>query len=342
MSHRPLKSKSSRIAIFTSGGKNIGYGHVSRCSALAESLIESGSIVSVYVSGVENPSELFPGCDCSRADWFNDPSFCLMAAGSCSVVIFDSYLPDAAFFTYVLSRISATPVFFDDKAEYPYPRGVVINSSPVASTMYGKPWSHLALLCGIEFLALRQPFWKIQKRPVRKELTHLVLTFGGDDVRELLPVLYRNLRALTKAKISLVCGGFSKSLETVKALVGINDSLLVDLDAAEIAKLFCDADLSICGGGQTSYEFLCCGTPIIPIQISDNQRGGLVGLRSLGLISSIFEWDQPDLIARIIDEIERVSSAKVREEISSKGMSLVDGQGCRRIASALNRGIVQC
>ncbi len=43
-----------KVIVFTEGGRNYGYGHVSRCKALCEAFIETGVTPDLIINGDED------------------------------------------------------------------------------------------------------------------------------------------------------------------------------------------------------------------------------------------------------------------------------------------------
>lgn len=105
---------------------------------------------------------------------------------------------------------------------------------------------------------------------------------------------------------------------------------------ANMRQLMVEADLAICGGGQTTYELAASGTPAVAIQIADNQSLTLEQLAIAGTLIHAGSVRDPDLAARVTAALTLLSSApETRKALGYRGRALVDGQGATRVARAV-------
>jgi UDP-4-amino-4,6-dideoxy-N-acetyl-beta-L-altrosamine N-acetyltransferase len=96
-----------------------------------------------------------------------------------------------------------------------------------------------------------------------------------------------------------------------------------------------NARIVICGGGVTLAEAARLGTPAVTIALAQNQTGNIKMFCMAG--SALFAGDTfaKDLVSNAVKKIAMLDDNDLWERFSSRGASLLDGQGARRIAKVL-------
>jgi UDP-2,4-diacetamido-2,4,6-trideoxy-beta-L-altropyranose hydrolase len=103
-----------------------------------------------------------------------------------------------------------------------------------------------------------------------------------------------------------------------------------------LAPLLEQAYLAVGGAGVNSWERLCLGVPAVVLALADNQRGGAEAMARQGLVrylGPVAEVSAEALVAAV-DAI----SAEALEQMSRRGLGLVDGLGAARVAAYLAAG----
>ena len=101
----------NRVVIFTEGGDNIGFGHITRCSALYEELLER-KIETVFVVYGKNIEDILKEKNYINQDW-KDKEFLQNFLKKDDYVIIDSYLADLDIYEYISSNTSKC-MYIDD------------------------------------------------------------------------------------------------------------------------------------------------------------------------------------------------------------------------------------
>jgi spore coat polysaccharide biosynthesis predicted glycosyltransferase SpsG len=98
------------------------------------------------------------------------------------------------------------------------------------------------------------------------------------------------------------------------------------------------ADMSISAAGQTLYELAATGTPTVAIQVADNQAPNIAGFSKQGCIDSVLTESRSQIGRVVQEKVEALISDSARRlAMRTAGQRLVDGQGARRVARAIDQ-----
>lgn len=229
------------VAILTEAGSVFGYGHLSRCMALAESLGGFGADVKIYVRGDAKSAKEF-----EKLEWLST-DFSRLLAGA-DICILDSY--HATLFHYQqVAKAVKFAVWIDDTKRLKYPKGIIIDGSSAP--------------------LLRSAFAKKYDIPKEKRL---FLSLGGTDNKETLTKLIKLIRIKFPGYAITVS---SKVDDDV--LMDI-DKMLLNADADSVAIEMSRCEMAISAGGQTLLELATLGVPSVAIVIADNQMQNVTRL----------------------------------------------------------------
>ena len=95
------------ITILTEGGQKIGYGHITRCLSLSQSLKEVGAEVSFIINGdSESINILSEISSIEIIDWMNNKRRLLDRLQNVDILIIDSILINRSFFKKIEAIVS--------------------------------------------------------------------------------------------------------------------------------------------------------------------------------------------------------------------------------------------
>ena len=144
--------KINRIIIFTEGGDNIGFGHITRCSALYEE-IESRNIEVLFVIFGKNIDDLLKGKKYLNKDW-KDKEFLKTFLKEDDYIIIDSYLADIEIYKFI-SGSTKKCLYIDDNNRISYPKGIILNPVLYDDVVYK---TENIVLQGKDYIILRKEF----------------------------------------------------------------------------------------------------------------------------------------------------------------------------------------
>ncbi|MCQ4346309.1 UDP-2,4-diacetamido-2,4,6-trideoxy-beta-L-altropyranose hydrolase [Pseudomonas stutzeri] len=337
-----------RVLIRCDASPLLGVGHLMRCDALAQRLVQAGVQVSML-----GPDEAYQrslqASSYSRwtaSPWRGEESEALALAGLLAgqdydFLIVDDYRAGPAFQRLLAESGGRWLQFYAPTSEAIY-ADIALCSNPSAghdsfARRVCRP--ECRLLVGLDYALLREEFVHLAPPRLRSGVQSLLLTFGGGDDRGLV------LQALT----DLDCPGLAGTAVTVIAGHGNprnegNRRALASLRHLEaaylvqpdnIAALLGHADLAIMAGGTTSYEAARCGLPMLLVSIADNQIEQSQAMQRLGCARYLgpHEAIEPGVLR---EHVLRLKDApEILRRMSGRAAAVVDGRGGARVVETI-------
>lgn len=274
-----------RVVIFTEGGQDIGFGHLTRCSALYDEIDKRGIevILVVFGKGIEN---LLGKRKNRIVDW-KDLEFLRSFLNKTDYVIIDSYLAKLEVYKFCSKNI-AKCLYIDDTNRINYPKGIILNPSLSGNIKYN---TENEVLQGKDYIILRKEFTEEKIPHFEKEIDGLI-TLGGTDIRNLIPKLLDILSSINnKLKIVVVTGKISKDIKKLKTDY---IEILSNIEALEMRNLILKSKFIICGCGQSIYEMLALKANFLPILIIDNQEKNKEFLLKNKIVEDVLDYGEKE------------------------------------------------
>jgi UDP-2,4-diacetamido-2,4,6-trideoxy-beta-L-altropyranose hydrolase len=309
---------------------NIGFGHLSRCIALAEAfrLSDVGSIFAGLFDAAAKDQIAVAGFDrIDLAEPVNAKAAQelqltdLMTKEPASFVIVDSYRADEAYLYSLKGLGRATVVIDDFRALETYPCEVVLNFTWEASSL-GYPEGPVLLL-GPDYFPARRPLVEVRPRSLERQrrgpIRNLLIAIGGADPKRIAVRLVRILReghvgiclcviAANEEDVAYTLSGFAPGSRVLSRQPDLSEQLLW-------------ADACITGGGLIKYESAFMGVPAAALSQNEGQAGetrvlGHAGLVfDLGLADDRTDKELGTALDRFFadDTLRDVLAARIRE-----------------------------
>ena len=323
-----------KTLIITEGGKDIGLGHVTRCLSLSQAFEEAHISPAFIINGDRSASNILFGRAAERFNWLDDKKRLFDALKGADIAIIDSYLAGLNVYKEIAGRVKL-PVYIDDNARLDYPKGVVVNSAINAASLYGDRIKDEYLL-GSEYITLRKEFWDVPGKRINETLKSVLITFGGDDSRNMTPkvlkALTENERGLTKKVI--LGNGFRNTAE-IKRMADEKTEFIYNPDTESMKRELLEADIAVSAGGQTLLELARVGTPAVIVAIAENQLNNVKGWEEKGFIDNAGWWEDSLVLKRVSSGVRKLKEKKTRLKRSATGRCLSDGKGSLRIRDTL-------
>lgn len=316
-----------RAILLTESLRGGGFGHLTRCLSIAQAF-KSFDIQVDLIAKIDNddclPIELK---EFENFDWIKNYSSFNSKLCLYDLVLVDSYSADKSIFQDI-SESHSFPVYLDDNQRMNYPRGVIINGAIGAKDEWYPEHIEFTKLIGVQFIPLRNEFWKVEPKN-NLSTNNMLISFGGQDIRNLtFPVLNRLSNRFPNWNFHVVSNNSEGSL----TLQSPHDDRVFyhdKLTAPEIIELLDQCSICLTTGGQTTYEVNRMGVPMIAIGVAENQTQNLNGWRESGVLEEILWYDDPNLMEKIETLIVNFSISRTKPKV------FVDGQGALRIVSAI-------
>jgi UDP-2,4-diacetamido-2,4,6-trideoxy-beta-L-altropyranose hydrolase len=323
------------VFILTEGGRDMGLGHITRCTSVYQAFEEFYVQPWLIVNGDEAVRDLLKDKNCEVFDWLNDRKTLFATIENADIVFIDSYLADNDLYKKI-SNVSKTAVYFDDNIRIDYPQGVVLNGGILAEQMPYPRREGVTYLVGARYAPLRKEFWDAPAKPIRNKIETIMITFGGTDVHGLTAKVLKLLidTCPKMLKKVIIAKGFQNTTE-IEKLRGNNTELEYYPDAAGMKNVMLESDIAISAGGQTLYELARIGVPTVVVTVADNQSNNVHGWEKVGFIEYAGRWEDDGLIDTIAEKINLLKSKSLRKNRCELGCKVIDGRGSFRIVSKL-------
>lgn len=311
------------VVILTEGGKDIGLGHVARCSSIYQAFEQYNIFPKFIVNGDDSVKSILSNIDVNVINWMED----LSVISKADIVIIDSYLADIDIFNEI-SNIVSLVAYVDDNNRLNYPKGIVINGTLDVSNMDYKKRDNIRYLLGKEFIPLRKEFWDIPKLKINDSIENILITLGGNDLRNLTPKILDSLNNnFSNVNKKVIITDSFENISEIENLKNEHVELIYSPSSCEITYLMSSVDLAISASGQTLYELACIGVPTIAIGIIDNQKNNIKNWINQGFIEYAGCWNDKGLLTNILNKIEFLQDKNIRYDKRLLGVQAVNGEG---------------
>ena len=320
-----------KLFLITEGSFDIGFGHITRCTSLYQAFEEKGIIPKLIINGDETVNGLLSGKKYSLLGWLKNRKDLYHLIKGSDIVVIDSYLAAPDFYNDI-SNIAKLSVYIDDNKRIDYPKGIVVNGTIFAEKMDYPPKKDIDYLLGSMYIPLRKEFWYIQAKGIKEDIESVMVTFGGDDSRNMTSKVLRLLvdRYPKLTKKVIIGKGFRNTNE-IESIKDNRTGLIYYPNAEGMKKVMLESDIAISAGGQTLYEFARVGIPTIAITVADNQLNNIKGWQKTGFIEYAGWWENK-VLDNIVKAIELLKCTDLRRKRAEIGKRIIDGLGARRIA----------
>lgn len=327
----------------------MGTGHVMRCLALVQAWQDAGGTATFAAADITPAMRKrlsAESCDvvdlsCTAGTLEDAKQTSDLARERAAVwVVVDGYQFKSEY-QRAIKDAGRKLLFFDDYGHCDrYCADLILNQNLDAKeNLYTarEPYTHLLL--GTKYSLLRREFtiWREWKREIPPVARKVLVTMGGSDPEN---VTARVMKALQIANLEgtearILVGGSNPHFEELEMMASQFDfPLQFCRDASNIGELMCWADVAVSAAGSTCWELASLGLPALLLDLAENQfllaqqlhkRNCAIHLGNSHIL--------PEEVAEALQSL--VGSQELRETLSRKSRRLVDGEGAKRVASAL-------
>ena len=339
----------AKILFRTDGTADIGAGHVRRCLTLASELRNRGhECLFVCRSAALSFNDLIASAgfalfelpEAASVDEMHDADLVMRAVAAHApfdVIVVDHYRLGRTW-EQALRAIAGQVVVIDDLADRHHECDVLVDVAPGPVDRYSSlvP-EHCRTLLGPTYALLRPDFRAL--RSAREQhsgsIAQILISVGGVDADNVTgSAITAVRRVLPDVIIDAVVTTLSPHRDALQRQAERDAYLRITVDAENMAELMSVADLAIGAGGSTSWERACLGLPSIVVSLAENQQRTINALEAAGCAITVALG--PDFIADTARVVALLSASPgLRRLMSSAASSVVDGQGTRRVASAI-------
>lgn len=340
-------NKKPIIAIRVDGNEYIGTGHLVRCMCMARALEKQGAHCVFFVAQEQAGAFVREkGFECMvlNTDYSNMeaelPELIKVAKEYAPKLwLVDSYQVTRE---YLRGLGQVYPVVhMDDTGDLVFESDGLINYNIYGEEMdyESKCSPQMRLLLGAKYAPVKEEFTKIPYR-ISEDVQNVLITMGGSDKLNITGKFCQCLLKCLPENIhfTLICGRFNPHLQELTELQKMNSRVQVLVDVPDMWNKLAMADVAISAGGTTMYELCAMGIPTVCCYYVENQRRVAEGFASGVQLCNLGDFSkEPDIVLSGLSEAvsELVENRELREELSKRMKSIVDGHGAERIAKWL-------
>lgn len=197
-----------------------------------------------------------------------------------------------------------------------------------------------AMLLGPNFALLRPEFAALHDtvRPREGHVRRLLLCMGGSDAADATSAALDAIEQADIAVIALdiVIGAGHPGREAIAARCDANPNWTLHIQTSDLPSLMAAADFAIGAGGTMTWERCAVGLPTLAVELAPNQREVLREASRAGLL---YYCDEPLTSGSLARHLGALAvNSGLRHHLSLRSLSVTDGRGAARVASALGRG----
>ena len=315
-----------KVVFFTEFSSSIGYGHISRCVALADELESRNFKIEFVIREAEFPPII--KFNYTLYNWEKSLQLENYDLKN-TIFIFDTYRVDKKTLRKLAKNINY-PISISDSQQNYIGKGLVIFTSAygkqIVSTLKNINFDYLA---GPDYVVFRSEILKTisEKRVTRQNVELIVVSLGAFlDSNNLLLIL-KNIKLVFPLSEIIVFGSVELT-EEINRISGI--SYLNFVEIREYINTIQKADFAIVNGGQSLNEVLLMKVPSISIPVVENQKSNIsywLGKKACITCENVYsiDFDQD-----FKDKLLLIKEFKTREYLSIQEVGL-DAIGPKRI-----------
>lgn len=323
-----------KVKIFTEGGGNIGFGHLSRCISLYDEVSSRGITVEVFVSGDVNNIGFIKERNVINENWLNK-DYLNNNITTEDYVIVDSYNAEKVLYEIIASKAKKT-LYIDDYNRIDYPKGIIVNPAlDTCNITYNKSFEN-DLLIGSKYVILRSSFIGLNNKVVRKKVQRILVMLGGTDVKSITEqIIYKICNNERQNIIFDIIVPNSQFEQMKKYENQVNLNIYTNINEDEMSQLMINSDFAITAAGQSIYELMATNTPFIAIKVIDNQDNNIQSIKKHISSKIVIDCNKDNFLEDLKEIYEKMKLYDTRKLISDKMKNIIDGAGRKRIIDAL-------
>lgn len=353
------------VLIRADASHSIGSGHIARCLTLATVLRDSGAQVSFAC-------RLLPGHLLDRLTAQGWRTYALPPAYAeafdagqdievalpwhLDITALQRLLPVNARFDWIIvdhygldhqwqtaaRRWASKIAAIDDLANRLHAADLLLDQNFSGTPEAYAPWitPDCRGLWGPRFAMIRDEF-KRPPVPIRPQAQRILVNFGGFDAAGETWKAMLALVDFHELEVDFIAGTGNPKGSSMQAMASTRPTWRLQTHTEHFAELMAHADLFIGAGGGTSWERAALGLPTICIAVAANQQANAQALAAVGahLYLGPCESVSVELLRDAIGVL--VTNRGLRQSFAERSRQMVDGQGARRVAVALEGEFLQ-
>ena len=321
----------------TSASPSCGFGHVSRCTILAEMLATRFRPVLVgFADDAWTPAWAGRRGLASRT---LGPALTDGTALPVGLIIDTRRDDHAKPFLSDLSQLSVPVLSIHDLGLGLLPSAMVIDGSIDPTPRFGVP-AQSEYFAGPDYLVLHPEFGTVfeRRRDAGTRVERIIIGLGGGCRRGFFEKVLAGIMSWRSSVEVVGLPGFAGAQRSEEfGFVAQWPSFRWAGPRDSVAELMAACGIAVTAGGLTAYEALAAGTPLIALSYDGHQDRTVKALARRGLCIDLGlgESVTPAAVAAAVSRLNE--DARLRRTMSHAGRRAVDGRGAERVAALICR-----
>jgi UDP-2,4-diacetamido-2,4,6-trideoxy-beta-L-altropyranose hydrolase len=313
------------LIILADGGSSIGFGHIMRCLAIKNVWSNGVARLLVQMEGDEIAPDV-----AETVAWLNDTEKLKQFATTDTLILIDSYRPNAEYFHRLKSMFPFVAVL-DDYNRISYPVDLVI--CPGA---YGKDVDYsnqtAVTMGGVEYVIIRPEILAAKQIRISENIRTILVTLGGSQHDEKLFNYVTESLEVAGYQVIVVTGND----QLAKKIITKTSHIYGKLDPVTMAELMTSVDIAISAAGQTLNELAWLGIPTFSIRTDIDQQENWKYYNCHNLSLAAVLYDDPDWES-VLKMALTNATYESRVERSHRLKNLLTDKGAEEICSLINK-----
>lgn len=345
----------SNILIRVDGNSEIGMGHINRCLSVAFALKEIGDDV-IFILSDSSARQIIDEAgfkcftlDIDYRDIVNDTNKIegIVVENRIELILVDSYYATDDYLEG-LKRF-AKVACFDGLYKFTQTDLLLINYNAAATQEYYQEkflGKKMELLIGLPYVPLKPSFWDVKPGNGFREKKRVLITTGATDKLEICDtilneVIHRGHR--DNIDIVVAVGKYFHKKEELLNRYERYQNIQFLIGCDDLQPIMKETDIAITAAGTTAYELLRLEIPTILFAMTDIQLTGSALAKHVCWMGDIRDVEGRLNILQVKHMVsamfEYVDDKENYCKLLDSARNIIDGQGARRIAKAINRHI---
>jgi len=326
------------LTIITEGGKEFGFGHITRCLSISKIFEQNNFKIQFIVKGDDSVSSLIRSYTYDIFNWQNKKTILLTKIKNSTLILVDSMLIENS--QLLNLEQSNIPIIFidDEKRRNILTKGFVIDWTVLSekNDYFNPKKEKVTYLLGSKYTPLRDEFKDATLNNIQDNINTIMITFGGADIRNLSPTILENLNIiLPNCKKNIVIGNGFSNIKDIEKYKDNNTNFIHNANTSKMIELMQECDLAIASGGQTLYELTRIGTPTIAILLVENAKDDTLGWERVGSIKNIGWWDDKNLILNLENNLKLLEDKQERIKMQNSTKQYINPNGAKLLVNSI-------
>ena len=296
------------LVIFSEAGYKFGFGHFYRMSGICETAIARGHDVKMYLVADDVAKQNLDRSYVSFTDWHEKEVYENILSDETTLVV-DSYHVDIEELER-LNDIAGNMIVIDDNMRLDYHDMSILNPNYFAKWLEYPDGKGNEYYLGKDYTLLRDEFNVTFDREVPDEVTDVLITMGGTDLKHMTVKAIKAVKSVSEyVRIHAVVTNAYSDLDEIESLIGPADKLYNDIGADVMSSLMRNCAFAVSSAGGTTNELIKTQCPSALVVVADNQVLNTKYLSEEGTIE-VLEDDPEKVIAGMFSKEKRSSMAE--------------------------------